>query len=340
MLRKSVTSLLLSVTGLLTKSSSSNVNVHLLVVRNRDRTVDTGNIFDKPKHERVAPPRCVSIRCSLVSSESNLAEGGFDKVASVGNKKAGTADLAHGGGNQMAQNKIYVNMVVGQLRGQGIAPLLKKRLATGVGCQVRGRSPAAERAHCQDQTALSRLEDRGNNLSNLESAQTVDGDNILELLLGGFEEGHRHAVALSDVVDQNGYIETTNQLGELLVIGVIILGEVHGKSLDLKTTFPKILFLKFFGESLELRFGSGNEDEIKPLGSELRGILLAETVRGTGDHGPRSGTTVFAKLARNYVSFNADHSTSPQEQAPGTHVVTREDEGAQDEAQVAEELQS
>lgn len=243
--------------------------MHLLVVPNRDRAVDTRDIFNQPQHERVAPPRCISVRCRLVITKTNLSKGALDKITSIGDEKAGASNLAHGSGNQMAQNEVYVNVIIGQLRGQGIAPLLKKSLAPRVSRQVRSGSPAAERAHCQDQTFLALLEDRSHNPSNLEGSQTVDGDDVLELVLWGLEKRYRHTVTLSDIVDQNGYIETPNQLRQLLVIGIIILGEVHGVNFHLKTTFSDVLLFEFFRKGLELCLGSGNENEVEALGSEL-----------------------------------------------------------------------
>lgn len=243
--------------------------MHLLVVPDRYRTVDTRNILDQPQHDRVTPPRCVSVWCSLVGTETNLAEGGLDKVASIGDEKARTANFAHASGDKMAQDKVDINVVISQLRGQGVAPLLKESLAARVGGQIRSGSPAAERTHRQDQTMLELLHDGSHNLCHLEGSQAIDGDNVLELFLWRLEEWNRNAVALSDIVYQDGYIETVDQLGQLLVIGIIILGKVHGMNLDLETTFSNVSLFKLFGESFELRLGSGNEYEIEALGSKL-----------------------------------------------------------------------
>ncbi|KAI6767382.1 hypothetical protein HG530_005391 [Fusarium avenaceum] len=164
--------------------------MHPLVKVNSEGAVSTGDVLNKPQHERVAPPRSVSVGCGLVTSKANLAEGGLDKVASVGNKDAGATDLAHGGGDEMAQNK--------------------ESLATRVSCEKGCGSPATERSHGEDKTVLSLLHDRSNSLGNSEGANAVDGDNVLKLLLRGLEERNGDAVALANVVDEDTDIKTVD----------------------------------------------------------------------------------------------------------------------------------
>lgn len=287
--------LLLSIASSLAESSASNVLVHPLVEENSDRTIGTRNVLNEPQHESMAPPRGVGVRSSLVTTESNLAKSSLDKVASVGDKKARAADLAHGGGDKVAQDKVDINIVVSKLSGESIAPLLKKSLATRVCRQERSRSPATERSHGEDKTALSLLQNRSDDLGNSESANAVDGDNVLKLLLGGLEERNGDAVTLANVVDENTNIKTRNKLAQTLVVGIVVLGEVHVKDLDLQT-LSRVLLLNLSGEALELGEGSGNEDEVEALGGELQSIFFAEAIRGTGDDGPGTRLSILAKL--------------------------------------------
>jgi hypothetical protein len=287
--------LLLSIASSLAESSPSNVLVHPLVKENSDRTIGARNVLNEPQHESMAPPRGVSVGSSLVTTESNLAKSSLDEVASVGDKKTRAADLAHGGCDKVAQYKVHINVVVSKLSGESVAPLLKESLATRVCRQERSRSPATERSHGEDKTALALLQNRSDDLSNSESTNAVDGDNVLKLLLGGLEERNRDAVALTNVVDENTNIKTRNQLAQTLVVGILVLGEVHVKDLDLQA-LSRVLLLNLGGEALELGEGSGNEDEVEALGSELQSIFLTEAIRGTGDDSPGTRLSILAEL--------------------------------------------
>lgn len=269
--------------------------MHPLVEENSDWTISTRNVLNEPQHESMAPPRSISVGGSLITTESNLAKSSLDKVASVGNKKTRVADLAHGGGDKVAQDKVDIDFVVSKLSGECVAPLLEESLATRVCRQERSRSPATERSHGEDKTALSLLQNRSNDLSNSESTNAIDGDNVLKLLLGGLEERNGDAVALANVVDENTNIKTRNQLAQTLVVGIVVLGEVHVKNLDLQT-LSRVLLLNLGREALELGQGSGNEDEVEALGSELQSIFLAEAIRGTGDDGPSARLSILAEL--------------------------------------------
>lgn len=210
------------------------------------------------------------------------------------------ANLAHSGSNEMAENKLDVDVVVGQLPCEGVAPLLEESLAARVGSQERGRSPAAEGAHSQDKAALlALLHDGGDGLGSPQSTDAVDGDDSLELLLGSLEEGDRDAVALADVVDQDGDVKILDKVLQSLVVGVVVLGEVHGQRLDLNL-LSGILGLDLLGEGIEFRLGSGDEDEVEALGGELGGIFLAEAIAGAGDDDPRARLSVLAELRREY----------------------------------------
>lgn len=270
--------------------------MHALVNGDGQRAVDAGNVLNEPQHESVAPPGRICAWRSLVATSANFAEGSLDKGARVGDEQAGAANLAHGRGDEVAQDKLDIDIVVGKLRRQGIAPLLEESLAARVSGQVRRGSPAAKGAHGQDETTLALLQDRRDDLGYLERAQAVDGDDVLQLFAGGLEEGHGDAVALADVVDEDADVEALDKRSEAVVVRVLVLGKVHGEGLDLGRLGGE-LGLDFAGEGIELRLGSGHEDEVEALGSELSGKLLAETVGGAGDNGPGAGLAILAKLS-------------------------------------------
>lgn len=204
--------LLLGLSSSLAKSPSANVLVHLLVDGDGNRSVSTRNVLNEPQHERVAPPGSVSVRRSLVTTKANLSKGSLDKVASVGDEETRAADLAHGGGNEMAQNKVDINLVISKLSGKSVAPLLEESLTTRVSGQKSSRGPSTERSHGQDETVLASFHNRSDSLGNAKSTNAVDGDDILELLLVGLEERNRDAVALADVVDEDANIKTVDKL--------------------------------------------------------------------------------------------------------------------------------
>lgn len=91
--------LLLSLARLLAEGPSPNIQVHFLVVPDSDGTVDAGNVLNQPQHERVAPPRSVSVGGSLITTKANLAKSSLDKITGIGNQEARAADLAHGSSN-------------------------------------------------------------------------------------------------------------------------------------------------------------------------------------------------------------------------------------------------
>ena len=269
--------------------------MHVAVDGNRNRAVDSNSILNEPQHESMAPPRSIGVGGSLVATKANLAERALDPRADVGNEKTGTTNLAHGGGNKVTKNQLHINIVAGQLRGQSIAPLLEESLATRVRGQVRSESPAAKGAHGEDKTTLALLENRRNDLGDLERAKAVDGDDALKLVPGRFEERDGDAVALADVVDQDADIKTLDKLAEGIVVGVIVLRKVHGQGLDLDR-LDRVFSGDFGGNGIELRLGSRDEDEVEALGGELRGKLLAEAIGRAGDDSPGTRLSILAQL--------------------------------------------
>ncbi len=248
----------------------------------------------------MAPPRRVSVGERLGAAQADLAQGSADKLLRARDEQAGAADLAHGGGHQVADDELDVDALRLQLRGQSATPVLQEGLAATVGGEIRGGHDAGKGAHGQDETPLAPHQKRGNNLCGLEGAEAVERDDVLELLAAGLEERNGDAVRLSDVVDQDAHVQTPNQRGEALVVVILVLGVVHRQYLDLQ---PGPSQLQFAGESFELGFGAGNEDQVETLGGELLGKLLAETVGCAGDDGPGALPAILAELRRTLVSI-------------------------------------
>ena len=268
--------------------------MHVLVHIQGDGAKDTRDVLDEPEHKGVAPPGRVGVGSSLVRARANLAQRSLDEVARVGDQQAGAADLAHGSGDEVAENKLDIDIVASQLRSQSAAPVLQEGLATRVRGEVRRGRPAGKRAHGEDESLATLLQDGRHDLSDLQRAQTVDCDDSLQLLLGRLEERYGHVVALSDVVEEDAHVEVGDEAAEAHVVGGVVLGEVHGEGLGLHTA---VLALDFGGEDVELGEGTGDEDEVEALGGELGRKLLAQAVRGAGYDGPCAGLAILAKLS-------------------------------------------
>lgn len=171
--------------------------------------------------------------------------------------------------------------------------MLEESLGSRVCCEQGRWSPAAEGTHGKDKTPLARLHTGSNNLRDFQRAQTVDGDDILKLLLLGEKEGRGDAMRLSDIVDENGNVQIIHELSQDLVILVVICAEVHGMDLGLKAA--KFGF-ELLGERFELGLGSGHKDEVEAFGGQLCRKLLAEAVRCTCDNSPSALFAIFAQL--------------------------------------------
>lgn len=195
----------------------------------------------------------------------------------------------------MAENKVDIDLVVRQLRSKSTAPLLEEGLAARVGGEIRSRSPSTEGTHSEDQAVLSCLQDGSNNLCNLQGSQAVDSDNVLKLVARRLKERNWHAVALSDVVDQDSDVKSLDELAESFVIGIVILREIHSEHLGLNA-LSGVFLGNFDGQSIEFRLRSGDEDEVEAFGSKLKCVFLAQTIGCAGDNSPRAGLTILSKL--------------------------------------------
>lgn len=287
--------LLLGFTSGLAESAIADVDVHVLVQPEGKVAVGTNSVLNNPLEHSMAPPGGVGVGKGLGAVEANLAESSADELLGVGDEEAGAADLAHGSGNEVADNKVDIDALVLELGRESAAPVLEERLAAAVGGEVGGGHNTGERAHGKDKTLLALGEDGSDNLGGLECAEAVDGDNVLELVAVGLEERNGNAVGLANVVDQDTNVEALDELGETLVVGIVVLGEVHGESLGLKT-IPSELELP--SEDVQLGLSARDENEVEALGGELLGELLSETIGGTSNNSPGALLAILAELLR------------------------------------------
>ena len=244
---------------------------------------------------------------------TNLAERSLDKLLGVGHQRRGLANLGHGGGDQMRLDALDVHTVGLKLRTESSGPLLQECLAAGIGCQKRGGEETAERRHGKDETALSLLHARSDKLSDLQSSHAVNDDDIVHLLLGCLVERDRNVVAQTDIVDQDGDVKAVNKLGQLGVVGILVLREIHSQSLD--RSLGSILGRYVGGEGVELGLGARDEDQVVALGREGESKLLANAIRSTSNEGPCATRTELGELAHFislwYVYFGSEGHIQP-----------------------------
>lgn len=329
--------LLLGLTSSLLESTVADVDVHVLVQLEGEVAVDANSVLNNPLENGVAPPGGVGVGEGLGAVEANLAESRADELLGVGNEEAGAADLAHGSGDEVADNKVDIDALILELGRKSAAPVLEESLAAAVGREVGSGHDTGKRAHGKDKTLLALGEDGSDNLGGLECSEAVDGDNVLELVAVGLEERNGDAVGLANVVDQDTNVETLDEFSKTLVVGIVVLGEVHGEGLGLETIPSE---LKLAGEGIELRLSARDENEVEALGSELLGELLAETVRGAGNDSPGALLAILAKLSRFVlVAFSLLHPI--QTRFPKkTYVGAAQDESVKDELEESADASS
>ena len=194
----------------------------------------------------------------------------------------------------MRLHALDVHTVGLELRAKSSRPLLQESLAARVGCQERSGEETAKRSHGENKTALALLHARSDELGNLQGSHAVDDDDVVHLLLGCLVEGHGDVVAQTDVVDQDGDVETINELCQLGVVGVFVLRKVHCQSLD--GSLGSILGGDVGGEGIELGLGAGDEDQVVAFGCERKSKLLANAVRSTGNESPCATRTELGEL--------------------------------------------
>lgn len=146
-------------------------------------------VFNPPLHNTVGPEWSASVG-NVAGSSSNvdLGESSLDEVAWVWNCSRWLADLGHGGGDQVGDNEVDIDVVLLELGTKGGGPLLEEGLGSGVGGKERSWEKAAEGTHGEDETALLCLHLWCDNASDLEGTHAVDSDDVAHLLLGGESE--------------------------------------------------------------------------------------------------------------------------------------------------------
>lgn len=228
------------------------------------------------------------------SGASQLAERSLDELLRVGHESAWLANLGHGGSDEMRLNTLDVDTVWLELGAKRRRPLLEEGFAARIRGQEGSWEETTEGSHGEDETALARDHAGCEQLSDTERSHAVDHNDIVHLLLGCLGEGHRNAVAQTNVVDENADIQAICELLQAVVVGVLVLRKVHCERLgrDLRAIFRG----NVRGERVELGLGAGNEDQVVALGCQGKCELLANAIRGTGDESPGTAGSKAAEL--------------------------------------------
>lgn len=144
---------------------------------------------------------------------------------------------------------------------------------------------------------------RGDQLCDTEGAGAVYCDNVPYFLLWRLAERHWDAVALTDIVDQDGDIQPCHQVLERGIVGVLVRRKVHCEHFRLHL----VLRLDLRREGIELRLGAGDEEDIEASRGELLCVFFANAVRGSCYHRPCSFLAEFGELCHlviNAILFN------------------------------------
>ncbi|OSS47668.1 hypothetical protein B5807_07317 [Epicoccum nigrum] len=276
----------------------TDINVHATVDLDHNMAPLAQKPRQKPLHKPMAPVRRAGERNVLRTARAaDLAQYRLDELFGVGDQCGRLANLGHGRSNQVRLHALDVHTVGLQLRAESSGPLLQEGLAARVGCQKRGGEETTEGGHGEDETALALLHAGGDELGHPEGGHAVDDDDVVHLLLRSLVEGHGDVVAQADVVDQDGDVQTIDQLGQLGVVCILVLRKVHGQDLD--GGLGAILGGNVGSEGVELGLRARDKDQVVALGREGHSKLLANAIGSTGDEGPgAAGTELGELLAR------------------------------------------
>ena len=267
--------------------------MHVLVLGQHGSAPDPQELLDSPMHDTVAPERRDGTRHTTRSTpESDLSERSLDELLGGGNHHARLTDLAHCAGDQVSDDELSVNTVGLELSTERSRPVLQECLGARIGGQERGREKTAEGAHGEDETAATGNHAGSDGLGDLKGSLNVNSDDVFHLDVFGLEERHGHVMALADVVDEDGYVQSVDELGQSFVVSGRILGEVHGDGLGLHTGELGDLS----SEGIELGGGARNEDDVEAFLSELESKFLADAVRRSGDHSPGAFGPILSEL--------------------------------------------
>jgi hypothetical protein len=268
--------------------------VHAIVLVEDNSVPNAQKLLNRPVHDSVTPERRNGADHSSGGAlDVDLAEGGLDELLWGRDQHGRLANLAHRAGDKISDDELGVDAVGLQLSTESGGPVLEERLGARVGGEQRGREEATERAHGEDQTATTSDHAGGDNLGDLKGALDVDGDDVLHLRIVRLQERNRDVMALSDIVDEDGNIQSVDQLRKPLVVVGGVLGKVHGQDLGLDAG---VFSLDLGSEGGELAGGARDEDDVEPLLRELQRELFTDAVGCAGDHRPGTLGSILAEL--------------------------------------------
>lgn len=305
----SINLLLLRIPRRLSQSPVADISVHVKILLDGEAASCANGVLNNPLEGSMRPPRGVGVGEGLSTAKADLAKSGTNKRLGARAQQTCAANLAHGSGNQVADNELNIDALGLELLSERAAPVLQECLAAAVGGQVRSGHVTGERTHGEDEALLPLHQDGRDNAGGLEGAEAVDVYDIQHLVGGSLQEWYGDAVGLADVVDQNAHIEALDKLGQALVVGVVILCVVHRESLRLQA---RELLLELGGKRVELRLGARDKDDVEALRGELCGELLADSIGCAGDNGPGALLAVLGKLfPKKWLECIPHHVNSP-----------------------------
>lgn len=108
-----------------------------------------------------------------------------------------------------------------------------------------------------------------------QSGHDVDRDDVAQLLQGSFGKRYGNAMADANIVHQNSHFDILGELVDELIIFVSVLRKVHGVDAYLST---RVRLMDIGGQRVKLRRGTGQEEQVELVASELPCIFGAEAI--------------------------------------------------------------
>lgn len=247
---------------------------------------------DACRHQSMAPVRNRGIGVKDATTAPDLAECRARKALWIRDGQGGTTNLRHGGRDEVADHKLNVDAAGSEFASQSRRPVLQERLATGVGGQERTWEETGKGAHGEDQSALALNHTGHDELSDAQSTEAVDSDNIFHFRLGSRGEGYGNAMAQSDIVDQNRDIHIFDQGPKIDVVLILVHRKVHRMRLRLDIG----LAFDFSSDSGEFLGRTRHQNNVVPCASELERIFLSNAVSRACDESPAALGTEGSQL--------------------------------------------
>lgn len=92
------------------------------------------SVLDPPLHDAMGPEWSASVGDVAGSSGNiDLSKSSLDKVAWIWNGSRWLADLRHGGGDQVGDNEVNIDIILLELGAEGGGPLLEEGFGSGIG---------------------------------------------------------------------------------------------------------------------------------------------------------------------------------------------------------------